>query len=406
MPTLLIDLDLEAPPEAPVRVGGHDAVRAVVWRGGEPIGQVAVSTRGDLRPEVLVAAAAGLETAPRDPPPPVGELPMVTVAVCTRGRPDELARCLEGLRAQRDPPPHELVVVDNAPADTLTRDLVEHFPECRYVVEEAGGLGFARNRALREARGEILAFVDDDAVPADGWLRAVASTFAADPSIGVCGGPTVPLELETRAQELFEQRGGFPQAFERRVYGQETPDGWHRRHWPMLAGSLYSGCNLALRIEPLRELGGFDDAMGPGTPTTGGDDHDIVYRLLVSGQRLAVEPTALMRHRHRPEMEALESQLHTWGCGTVAFLTKCGRTGLGSRVRSSTMIAWLVLHQVRRLLHGIRPSTEPHFPRALVVDELVGCLHGLVAYQRSERYVRAERMRASARRQDAAQSTK
>ena len=398
MPTLLIDLDLGAPPEAPVHVGGYDAVRAVVWRGDEPIGQVTVPARGELRRDELVAAAAGLDAAPRDPLPPAGELPLVTVAVCTRGRPDELARCLEGLRAQHDAPPHVVVVVDNAPTDTLPRDLVARFPECRYVVEEAGGLGFARNCALREARGEILAFVDDDAVPANGWLRAVATVFAADPAIGVCGGPTVPLELETRAQELFEQRGGFPQAFERRVYGQETPEGWHPRHWPMLAGSLYSGCNLALRIGPLRELGGFDDAMGPGTPTTGGDDHDIVYRLLVSGQRLAVEPTALMRHRHRPEMEALESQLHSWGCGTVAFLTKSGRTGLGSRMRSSTTIAWLVLHQVRRLVRGNRPSTEPRFPRALVLDELVGCLQGLVAYGRSERYVRAERVRTSARR--------
>ena len=65
MPTLLIDLDLGAPPEAPVHVGGYDAVRAVVWRGDEPIGQVTVPARGELRRDELVAAAAGLDAAPR-----------------------------------------------------------------------------------------------------------------------------------------------------------------------------------------------------------------------------------------------------------------------------------------------------------------------------------------------------
>jgi GT2 family glycosyltransferase len=400
--TLLIELDLDAPPRAPIHIGGHSMVRVLVRRGAEPLGQVNVPVSADLSPEVLVAAAARLAGAQREPQPTVAAMPMVTVAVCTRGRPDELGRCLDALRAQREAPPHEIVVVDNAPTGTVTRELVARFPECRYVVEEPGGLGFARNRALLEARGEVLAFVDDDALPAEGWLRAVASVFAADPSIGVCGGPTVPVELETRAQELFEERGGFPQDFERRVYGLETPAGWHSRHWPLLAGSLFSGCNLALRVEPLHALGGFDDAMGPGTPTTGGDDHDIVYRLLVAGQQLAVEPTALMRHRHRPEMAALESQLRSWGCGTVAFLTKCGRGGPRRRARSAAIIAWLVLHHLRRLVGTGRPSSPRPFPRGLVVDEIVGCVQGLVAYRRSERYVRRERARASARRQESA----
>lgn len=402
MATLVIDLNLDAPPHEPIRAGGRDRVRAIVWRAGEPLGQITLPLAAAVAPAQLLAAASDLTEAHRDALPRATALPMVTVAVCTRGRPEDLARCLEALLAQRDAPPHELVVVDNAPADTLTQELVARFPECRYVVEEPGGLGFARNRALREARGEVLAFVDDDALPAEGWLRAVASVFAADPSIGVCGGPTVPVELETRAQELFEERGGFPQDFERRVYGLETPAGWHARHWPLLAGSLFSGCNLALRVEPLRELGGFDDAMGPGTPTTGGDDHDIVYRLLVAGQRLAVEPTALMRHRHRPDMAALESQLRSWGCGTVAFLTKCGRGGPRRRARSLATIAWLLQHQLRRLVVTVRSSSHRSFPRGLVVDELVGCLHGLAAYGRSERYVRRVRARVSARSQEPA----
>ncbi|MEJ7569066.1 MAG: glycosyltransferase family A protein, partial [Gaiellaceae bacterium] len=222
MTTLLIDLDLEAPPREPVALSGHQGVRAVVWRGTEPLGQIAFAAAGDVSPErLLTEARRQLGDTPRPalPAVDVAQLPMVTVAICTRDRPGDLEGCLSALRAQADSPPHEIVVVDNAPSNELTRELVGRFPAVRYLVEEMPGLGFARNCALREARGEILAFADDDSLPTSGWLLSVATVFALNPDVGVCGGPIVPAELETEAQELFELRCGFPQEFDRRVYG-------------------------------------------------------------------------------------------------------------------------------------------------------------------------------------------
>ena len=198
----------------------------------------------------------------------------------------------------------------------------------------------------------------------------------------------MPAELETETQEVFELRGGFPQEFARRVYGSRAPEGWQRRHWPLLAGSLVSGCNLALRVQPLRGLGGFDDALGPGTPATAGEDHDVVHRMLVAGHRLAYEPSALVRHRHRRDLPGLRRQLDGWGCGTVAFVTKSGRAGRRQRWTALLATGWLFVHQLRRLLAALRPGAKRPFPPSLVLVELAGCVRGLWAYRRSERHVR------------------
>ncbi|MEJ7568860.1 MAG: hypothetical protein WKF41_11405, partial [Gaiellaceae bacterium] len=205
----------------------------------------------------------------------------------------------------------------------------------------------------------------------------------------------VPAELETEALVLFELRCGFPQEFDRRVYGDRAPEGWQRHHWPVLAGTLFAGCNLAIRVQPMRLLGGFDDALGPGTPSTSGDDNDIVYRMLVAGHRLAFEPSALMRHHHRRNLPALRRQLDSWGCGTVAFLTKSGRAGRRHRWQALLATGWLFVYQLRRLFATLRPGARRPFPPSLVLVELAGCVRGLWAYRLSERYVR--RVRAQER---------
>jgi hypothetical protein len=123
-----------------------------------------------------------------------------------------------------------------------------------------------------------------------------------------------------------------------------------------------------------------------------------VYRMLVAGHRLAIEPSALIRHRHRREMPALKRQLHDWGRGTVAFLTKSGRGHPRDRFAAMVATAWLFVHQLRLLLATLRPASSRPFPTSLAVLELVGCVRGLWAYRRSERYVRRVLAASSAHR--------
>ena len=85
----------------------------------------------------------------------------ICAVICTRDRVKHLRRALRSL-VEQAVPPAEILVVDNAPRTDCTRVLVcEEFPSVRYVRELVLGLDFARNRALREAQSEIVAFLDD-----------------------------------------------------------------------------------------------------------------------------------------------------------------------------------------------------------------------------------------------------
>ena len=124
----------------------------------------------------------------------------VSVVIPTRNRCNQLARCLHSL-AHQERSPDELLVVDNASSDdtagTVAR-LQTDFP-VRLVRESVVGVATARNRGLREARGEIVAFIDDDAVAEPGWLAAVEGAFLGDERIGIVGGSI--LNLDTGATD-------------------------------------------------------------------------------------------------------------------------------------------------------------------------------------------------------------
>src|SRR5690606_3783513 len=133
----------------------------------------------------------------------------VTAAICTRGRPQQLARALESLRRQRVPP-SEVLVVDNAPVDDAGERVVARVcPAARYVVEPIAGLYFARNRALAEATGDVIAFLDDDAVASPSWGAAIQAAFGRRPALGGGTGRVEPPAVGTAGRRLFEANGGY-----------------------------------------------------------------------------------------------------------------------------------------------------------------------------------------------------
>lgn len=97
--------------------------------------------------------------------------PTVTIVVCTRNRPEALRCCLEAI-ARLTPPADEVLVVDNSQGDAETERVARELA-ARYVVERRAGLSRARNRGLAESRTEIVAFVDDDAIPSEDWLGKI-----------------------------------------------------------------------------------------------------------------------------------------------------------------------------------------------------------------------------------------
>lgn len=318
----------------------------------------------------------------------------ISAVVCTHDRPVQLRRALESLVSQT-PQPAEIMVIDNAPSDSTTAVLVaERFPRVRYVHEKVPGLDFARNRALREATGEVVAFLDDDAVASPGWSEALRSAFVSDPSVAVCTGRVEPLALETPSQVLFEVNGGFGRG-ERRI--RLPDDARVRLHgWPApliaWAVSVGSGCSYAVRRELALELGGFDEALDLGASLAGGGDHDFLWRALCAGWRVEYQPEALAWHEHRRELASVHRQIIGHQRAVLAFLSK--------HVTRATFKTWLPLlvyagwrllkPGVRLVRRGLR--RDP-LPSAVLLRMWWNCWAGLGAYPLARREARARRAR-------------
>ena len=318
------------------------------------------------RPHWLVREYLGNE--------PPGRTADTTVAICTHERPLDLRRALTAMR-RLDPCALEVLVVDNAPHSSDTRNVVAEFPEVRYVCEARRGLDLARNRALHEARGPIVAFSDDDATPEREWLGALLRPFE-DQRVWCTTGLTLPAELETDAQEWFERYTSFVRGFRRRVFEGEYHD-------TLSVGAIGAGANMAVRRTVLTMLGGFDPALDAGTASRSGGDHDLFGRILAAGHNIVYEPAAVSWHRHRRTWPELRDTLRGYGTGVSALMTRrVFRDHEPAALHHG--LRWFLRHHMRTVWRAVRRRPDA-VPLDLIRAEVAGWLIGPVAYARSVR---------------------
>ncbi|WP_083975630.1 glycosyltransferase family 2 protein [Kitasatospora mediocidica] len=313
----------------------------------------------------------------------------VSVIVATHNRAGQLRQCLDSL-LRNGYPQLELIVVDNAPSSDEARTLIRerYAGRVRYLREPVAGLARAHNTGLAAAHGEVCAFTDDDTLADPGWVAALAAAFADDQRAGCVTGLILPAELDTPAQVALELHGGFAKGF--------TPRSWSLREppadplFPFAAGQFGSGANMAFRTAALRRLGGFDPAMGTGTPARGGDDLLAFFRVLAAGYTLAYQPEAVIWHRHRRTPEAVPAQAFGYGAGFGAFLA-------AALAHEPAMLPELLRRLPQGVGHAARRSHRDtgapvHSGPDLGHLELRGLLYGPLGYLRSR--VQAHRVRS------------
>src|SRR6266446_5636730 len=212
-----------------------------------------------------------------------------TVAIPTRNRRALLIPLLERLIPQAADVGAEILVVDNGSSDgtvEAVRALAGDTVRC--IVEPGAGATRARNAAARAARGEVTAFIDDDAVPRPGWLAALLDPFS-DARIGCVGG-RVRLRFEGAAPAwINDALAAYLAAYD---LGDDPVDLATRpRH------EAPRGLNMALRREALLEVGGFDVRLGPrGSRPSVGEESKLCLRLLGRGYGVRYDPRAEVEH--------------------------------------------------------------------------------------------------------------
>ena len=213
----------------------------------------------------------------------------VTVAIPTYNRADFLRQTLAGLVAQQFPRDHfEILVLDNNSTDH-TRAVVAEFasahPGPRYLLETRQGLDYARNRAIAEARGEIIVFGDDDILVQPDWLAQMAVPLLADPAqrIGAVGGEVIPVFPDGLPDWVAEWHS--PLSFRPDLGPLET------RHSPM-------GANLAFPRFVFDKLGLFHTALdrAAGNYFSGGDS-EMIRRVRAAGLEVWFAPAAAVQHQ-------------------------------------------------------------------------------------------------------------
>ncbi|NAZ83794.1 glycosyltransferase, partial [Kineococcus sp. R8] len=408
-----VDLDTATatlrPPLTPP-AGPAEGVHALVRFHGVPVGDLTVPGDPALVLRGLPARAAracerqvlthlladalaspgglplALEQGLRAVPHPVREpdTAAVTVAVCTRDRPEDLRRCLAAIARLRGGA-GEVLVVDNASRDDRTRQVAAEFG-VRCVREPRAGLDWARNRALLEARTPIVAFADDDVLVDPDWVRRLAVAFEDEPGALVVTGLVAPAEFATPAQVMFEAVGGFGRGYARRWFSVAVDAGEVAARRQPGTGDAGTGANTAVRREEVLALGGFDTALDVGTPTGGGGDLELYFRVLAAGGLVAYDPAAVVLHRHRAGLDELRRQLRGNGTGSYSIFTGAGRNYGAVQTRAMTRFSatWFLRHYPRA---HVRSLVWPQmYPPRLVAADSRGALDAVLGryYRRAQ----------------------
>jgi GT2 family glycosyltransferase len=301
----------------------------------------------------------------------------LTVVICTRDRAEGLHRTLTSLRKQADKS-FDVVVIDNSRERDIADSLTD-FPglNLRCYHEPLPGLSRARNRALGEELGDLVAWIDDDEVADPEWITWLKRGFASPHRPDAVVGVMLPAELETSAQVDWERYGGFNK-------GRGMEPTVLRAGAPPVVDPLYprpifgSGGNMAMRTAALRAIGGFENRLGAGTLTKGGEDTQAFSRLLQTGSAILHWPPAITWHYHRRTDAALESQLF----GNSAGLTSFYMSSLLASPRNAWRILGFVPREVRAMLKNGRRRGQNPLPERLFRASHKGLWRGPWLYVR------------------------
>lgn len=228
----------------------------------------------------------------------------VSVVICTRNRAQYLLECLQSFEKIHTDINWELVLIDNGSTDN-TQTVISQFAANTSIALVMGqepnkGLSYARNKGIELARGEFVAFTDDDCYPESDYVDKLLVRLRSDPKLGFVGGRVLlfdpddyPVTIQTHNEPMYLNPGEF-----------------------LFAGVIH-GANFAFRKTALLQAKGFDVRLGAGTHFPS-EDVDTMAELLRLGWRGEYDPAIVVYHHHRRRSQEEVDKLfvgYDWGRG-------------------------------------------------------------------------------------------
>lgn len=296
--------------------------------------------------------------------------PAASVIVCTYNRKEWLGRCLDGLE-RLTARPSEIIVVDG-PSTDGTRQMLEELQRAgrlRLVPQaRLEGISAARNLGLAAARGEVVCFIDDDAIPAPEWLEGILEGYSGQ-NVGGVGGPVFHMDGRlAMGRNAVDSFGEWYDASR----GEDTAG-----KYPVMVG-----CNMSFRTEALRRVGGFDPYFKYHQ-----DETDACLRVVLTGNDIVYVEKASVRHEwcegsyRKDRLKWYLRLRYLWGRNNAHLVSKNfhGRVSLGAYVGHRAQ------GLARRRRPGMRAAgpespTSPGFGRAVsavgALFEISGSISG------------------------------
>lgn len=301
-----------------VRLSADQATALEAWRSGQPVG--GEPRAGELA-RALVTAGLVLPL-----PPPLPAAPTVSVVIPVRDRPGPLARLLEAIRTHRATDPvGEIVVVDDASADARAHARIAAAAGAVLVRRNGRGRApAARNDGAAAASGEVLAFVDSDCVPQAGWLAESLPHFG-DPRVAAVAPRIVALH----------QRGrdGWLSRYE--THRAPYDRGPHPAR--VVPGGRVPFVPAAALLVRASRFPGFDAALH------GGEDVDLVWRLVAAGLDVRYEPAGRVAHEHRTRLAGFLARRAYYGRTAAPLARRHPGAARPLAVSPWTAAAWAAL---------------------------------------------------------------
>ncbi len=229
---------------------------------------------------------------------------MISVCINTKNRPQQLLSCLKQIE-QNKYSDWEIIIVDQG------KSVASDFPEIlrqsgiKYFTDKKASVGRVKNLAVSKARGEIVAFTDDDCLVEENWLEKIRRAFAENKEITGLFGQVRPYKPE-------ENRGKIcPCSFtgkRKKIISKPT------LHWKEIG----FGNNMAFRKDFFKKSGGFRNWLGSGSIGRAAEDGELALRTLLKGSKILYEPEAIVYHRRWLTKDEYRRQGLSYSCGEVA----------------------------------------------------------------------------------------